>query len=102
MFNESKLGGVTIGMSFVVRIVGQAIFVPALEPIYEIEFSETRFIIPSRKPVSYREFKRRNEFPPPTKICEKLSNSLLSNLRVWAPIASLPINFLKAVFTKSK
>ena len=54
-------------MSLVVRIVGHAMLVPALLPMYGIPCA-TLFRICSTRPNSCNVFSNRNEFPPPTKI----------------------------------
>lgn len=40
-FSEESTAAVTIGISLVVRIVGQQILVPALQPIYGLPSSNT-------------------------------------------------------------
>lgn len=62
---DTYVGGKIIGISFVVAIETVAMFVPALDPIYGIPSTKTRFRSTSTKLRSYSFFNKTNELPPP-------------------------------------
>lgn len=63
--NCTHVGGQVIGMSFVVAIETVATFVPALEPIYGIPSTKTRFRSTSTRFKSYNFFSKTYVLPPP-------------------------------------
>ena len=79
-----------MGMSLVVRMVGQATLAPAEAPTQRVAPSRTRALSPATTPRRYRESSSRNVLPPPIMTTSASRIARSGALEWWADTASMP------------
>jgi hypothetical protein len=87
--SASNEAGWTIGMSFVVRMVGAATFDPALDPTYGMP-PTARWRMASRSPSRWSASRSRNVLPPPTKTASAAATARRGSGAAWTDARSKP------------
>ena len=84
-----------IGMSLVVRMVGHAALLPALDPTYGMP-SCTRSAIARSIPLSCSARASRNELPPPTNTASLSASTCVGSVPSCTPCTVQPIGSIAA------